>query len=72
MLKTRVITAIVLLAVFLPVTLLAPVAWFGVLIGLVVLFAAWEWARLLNAGKAGSVVYAAIAALAVAASTRLE
>ncbi|WP_321841562.1 phosphatidate cytidylyltransferase [Paraburkholderia bannensis] len=72
MLKTRVITAIVLLAVFLPVTLFAPVAAFGALIGLVVVFAAWEWARLLKAGKVGSIVYAAIAAALVFASTRLE
>ncbi|NIE63821.1 phosphatidate cytidylyltransferase [Burkholderia sp. Ax-1719] len=72
MLKTRVITAIVLLAVFLPVTLFAPVAAFGALIGLVVVFAAWEWARLLKAGKVGSIVYAAIAAVLVFASTRLE
>ncbi len=72
MLKTRVITAIVLLAVFLPVTLFAPVTAFGALIGVVVVFAAWEWARLLKAGTAGSVVYAAVAALALAASTRLD
>ncbi|MEX3909697.1 phosphatidate cytidylyltransferase, partial [Paraburkholderia sp. BR14319] len=44
MLKTRVITALVLLAVFLPITLFAPVAAFGALIGVVVVFAAWEWA----------------------------
>ncbi|MFP6559277.1 phosphatidate cytidylyltransferase [Paraburkholderia sp. B3] len=72
MLKTRVITAIVLLAVFLPVTLFAPVAAFGALIGVVVVFGAWEWARLLKAGTAGSIVYAVIAAFAVAASTRLD
>ncbi|WP_322060219.1 phosphatidate cytidylyltransferase [Paraburkholderia sp. J63] len=72
MLKTRVITAIVLLAVFLPVTLFAPVAAFGVLIHLVVVFAAWEWARLLKAGKVGSIVYAILAALAVSASTRFD
>jgi phosphatidate cytidylyltransferase len=72
MLKTRVITAIVLLAVFLPVTLFAPVTAFGALIGVVVVFAAWEWARLLKAGTTGSVVYALIAAVVVAASTRLD
>ncbi|PXW26158.1 phosphatidate cytidylyltransferase [Paraburkholderia caballeronis] len=72
MLKTRVITAIVLLAVFVPVTVFAPVAAFGALIGVVVVFAAWEWARLLKAGAAGSIVYAVIAGLAVAASTRLD
>ncbi|QGZ61353.1 phosphatidate cytidylyltransferase [Paraburkholderia acidisoli] len=71
MLKTRVITAIVLLAVFLPVTLFAPLGWFAALIGLVVVFAAWEWARLLKAGATGSIVYAVIAAIVVALSTHL-
>ena len=52
MLKTRVITAIILLAVFLPVTLFAPVGAFGALIAFVVVFAAWEWARLLKLGGA--------------------
>ena len=71
MLKTRVLTAIVLLAVFLPVTFLAPVGAFGALIAFVVVFAAWEWARLLKLGGAGPVVYALIAAVALVASTKL-
>jgi phosphatidate cytidylyltransferase len=72
MLKTRVITAIVLLAVLVPVTVFAPIAWFGALIGLVVVFAAWEWARLLKAGSAGAIVYALVAAVAVFAGARLD
>jgi len=71
MLKTRVITAIVLLAVFLPVTLLAPVGAFGALIAFVLVFAAWEWARLLKLDGAGPIIYALIAAVALVASTRL-
>jgi len=71
MLKTRVITAVVLLAVFLPVTLFAPVGAFGALIAFVVVFAAWEWARLLKLGGAGPIVYALVAAVALVASTRL-
>ncbi|KVE27367.1 phosphatidate cytidylyltransferase [Burkholderia singularis] len=71
MLKTRVITAVVLLAVLLPVTLFAPLAAFGALIALALVFAAWEWGRLLALGGAGSIGYAALAALALAASTRL-
>ncbi|MEX3612995.1 MAG: phosphatidate cytidylyltransferase, partial [Burkholderia gladioli] len=62
MLKTRVITAVVLLAILLPVTLFAPLAAFGVLIALVLVFAAWEWARLLKLGAAGSVIYALVLA----------
>ncbi|WJF89208.1 phosphatidate cytidylyltransferase [Paraburkholderia bonniea] len=68
MLKTRVITALVLLAVFLPVTFYASVNAFAVLIALVVVFAAWEWARLLKTGARASVVYALCAALALAVS----
>ena len=69
MLKTRVITAIILLAIFLPVTLFAPVGAFGALIAFVVVFAAWEWARLLKLGGAGPVIYALVAAVALVAST---
>jgi phosphatidate cytidylyltransferase len=47
MLKTRVITALVLLAVFLPIVWLAPLIWLGALIALVITVAAWEWWRLL-------------------------
>lgn len=72
MLKTRVITAIVLLAVLVPVTVFAPIAWFGALIGVIVVFGAWEWARLLKGGTVGSIVYAIVAGAAVAASTRLD
>ncbi|TAM03904.1 MAG: phosphatidate cytidylyltransferase [Paraburkholderia sp.] len=72
MLKTRVITAIVLLAILLPVTLFAPIPVFGALIRVVVVFAAWEWARLLKAGKSGSIVYAAIAGAVVILSAQLE
>jgi phosphatidate cytidylyltransferase len=71
MLRTRVITAIVLLAVFLPVTLFAPIGAFGALIAFVLVFAAWEWARLLKLGSAGPVIYAMVAAVALVASTLL-
>ncbi|MDR5750457.1 MULTISPECIES: phosphatidate cytidylyltransferase [unclassified Caballeronia] len=71
MLKTRVITAIVLLAVLVPVTLFAPVGAFGALIAFVVVFAAWEWARLLKLGGVGPVVYALVCALALVLSTYL-
>ncbi|WP_118179121.1 phosphatidate cytidylyltransferase [Paraburkholderia phosphatilytica] len=71
MLKTRVITALVLLAIFLPVTLFAPIGAFGALIGVVVVFAAWEWARLLKLGGAGAIVYAAIAGAILVATARL-
>lgn len=71
MLKTRVVTAVVLLAVFLPVTLFAPVGAFGALIALVLVLAAWEWARLLKLNGPAPIAYAALAALALLASMRL-
>jgi phosphatidate cytidylyltransferase len=71
MLRTRVITAIVLLAILLPITFFGPIGAFAALIAVVVVFAAWEWARLLKLDGAGPVVYAAIAGVALVLSTRL-
>ncbi|MGN6082509.1 phosphatidate cytidylyltransferase [Trinickia sp.] len=71
MLKTRVITAVVLLAVLLPVTLFAPVAAFGALIAVALVLGAWEWARLLALPGRAPVIYAIVAGLALVASTRL-
>ncbi|MDR5742704.1 phosphatidate cytidylyltransferase [Caballeronia sp. LZ029] len=71
MLRTRVITAIVLLAVLVPITLFAPIGAFGALIGFVVVFAAWEWGRLLKLNGAGPVAYALVAGLALIFSTFL-
>jgi len=70
MLKARVITALVLLAVFIPVTLFAPISGFGALIAFVLIFAAWEWARLLKLSRNGTLAYAAVCALALLASMR--
>jgi phosphatidate cytidylyltransferase len=47
MLKTRVITAIVLLGIFLPVLWFAPLIYLGGLIAIVITLAGWEWWRLL-------------------------
>ncbi|MCX7238664.1 phosphatidate cytidylyltransferase [Polynucleobacter sp.] len=54
MLKTRVITALVLLAVLLPILFLLPPIYIGVFFLLTLLAAAWEWSRLLapEAGRA--------------------
>ena len=52
MLKTRVITALVLLAVLLPILFLLPAMYVGVFFLVALLAAAWEWSRLL-APKAG-------------------
>jgi len=54
MLKTRVITALVLLAVLLPILFLLPPVYIGIFFLLAVSAAAWEWSRLLSpqAGRA--------------------
>ena len=56
MLKTRVITAIVLLAVLLPILFLLPAIYIGAFFLLALLTAAWEWSRLL-APEAGRAAY---------------
>ena len=48
MLKTRVITALVLLAVFFPILFLLPAIYIGAFFLLAVLAAAWEWSSLLT------------------------
>ena len=50
MLKARVITALVLLAVLLPILFLLPVIYIGIFFLLAMTTAAWEWSRLLNPG----------------------
>ncbi|WP_323072279.1 phosphatidate cytidylyltransferase [Mycetohabitans endofungorum] len=67
MLRTRVVTAIVLLAVLLPVTLFAPLGGFGALIGFVLVFAAWEWAKLLKLPGVWPFAYAALAGVVLVA-----
>jgi phosphatidate cytidylyltransferase len=54
MLKTRVITALVLLAVLLPILFLLPAIYIGAFFLVALLAAAWEWSRLLTpeAGRA--------------------
>ncbi|UDG83053.1 phosphatidate cytidylyltransferase [Candidatus Vallotia lariciata] len=60
MLKTRMITAIILLAVLLLVTLCIPLKDFGVLIALVLAFAAWEWGKLLQLPGIWPLYYSAL------------
>lgn len=47
MLKARVLTALTLLTIFLPVLWFAPLIWLGALIAVVITLSAWEWWRLL-------------------------
>jgi len=52
MLKTRVVTALILLAILLPILFLLPAIYVGIFFLVALLAAAWEWSRLL-APKAG-------------------
>mgnify|MGYP001767043214 CR=1 FL=1 len=60
MLKTRVITALVLLAGFLGVLFLLPRPWVAVAFALVAGLMAWEWAGLMRIESAGRLLYAGI------------
>ena len=67
MLKTRVITAIILLAIFLPVLFLLPPIYLSALFFLILVAAAWEWSRLISPSAAYSAYfYAIICAMLVA------
>ena len=71
MLKQRVITAIVLLALLLP-ALLAASPWpFAVMTLVLIAAAGWEWGRLNEAGAAGSIASGVVLALACAAALGL-
>jgi phosphatidate cytidylyltransferase len=71
MLKMRVMTALVLLLVFVPVLLFAPPAAFAALTGCAIALAAWEWGRLLKLVGVGLLLYVALAVCALLASTWL-
>jgi phosphatidate cytidylyltransferase len=68
-LRTRILTALVLLAILLP-ALFANVVWpFAAVMGIGIVAAAWEWARLNGAGAA-SIALGVVVALACAAAFR--
>ncbi|MDR1647077.1 MAG: phosphatidate cytidylyltransferase [Zoogloeaceae bacterium] len=59
MLKTRILTALALLAVFVPAGIWLPDAGWAILAAVVVALAAWEWAGLMGYEKKGRVIYGA-------------
>ena len=65
MLKTRIITALALLAIFLPVSLYLPLEMLYVLLSIVIGLASWEWSRLLwlDVGPIFHKLYAALVVL---------
>jgi len=65
MLKTRVITALALLAVLLPILFLLPPVYIGAFFLFALLAAAWEWSRLLSPGASRSAWLYALLCLAI-------
>lgn len=66
MLRSRILTALVLLGVFLACLFLLPEAAFAALVGTVATFAAWEWAGLASFGARARGLFAAACALVYA------
>ena len=66
MLKTRVITALIMLAILLPVLFLLPPVYLSALFFMMLVAAAWEWSRLItpNANRS-AYIYALICAVIV-------
>lgn len=71
MLKQRIITALVMLAIFLPATFSASALPFGVVTLVMVACGAWEWARLNALGSTAAVLTGVACALLCAASWML-
>ena len=67
MLKQRVITALILAPLVLAAVYLLPNVWFAAAIGVILVLAAWEWARLCNPSKPFAFLYCALFAGLLAA-----
>jgi phosphatidate cytidylyltransferase len=67
MLKQRIITAVVLLAILIPALLARNPLYFAAAVWLLVVLAAWEWARLLGLSATAQHAFAAAVGLAIVA-----
>lgn len=65
MLKTRILTALVLLPLVLAALFAAPPLGWGVFVAVVCTLGAWEWGRFAALPRIGALLYAAVTALAV-------
>ena len=72
MLKTRVITALVLLALLLPSLFFLPQAYWALLVALFIGVAAWEWGGLLGFGQGARLLTGAALVILCAAVTLLD
>lgn len=72
MLKTRIITALVLLAGVLPSLFFVPQAWWALLVALFIGVAAWEWGGLLGFDQSGRVLLGVAMAILCCAAAVLD
>lgn len=72
MLKTRVITALVLLALVLPGLFFLPQVWWALLVALFIGIAAWEWGGLLGFGQSGRRLLGVALAILCSAAALLD
>ncbi|MFN0163033.1 MAG: phosphatidate cytidylyltransferase [Burkholderiales bacterium] len=72
MLKTRVVTALVLLALIIPMLVWLPPSGWALFVGLFVVAGAWEWGRLAGLEGAGRIVYPAVIAAVIGALLALD
>lgn len=68
MLKQRIITALVLAALFLGALFLLPIKWFALTVAAVILLGGWEWANLSNLNRGLRFVFLAILGAALIAT----
>lgn len=60
MLKQRIITALVLVVLFLGLLFLVPIQWFAITVAAIILLGGWEWANLSNLNRALRFVFLAL------------
>ena len=70
MLKQRIITALVLVALFMGLLFFVPLQWFSIVIAGVILLGGWEWANLSNLNRALRFVFLAALGCALIATAR--
>ncbi len=67
-LKQRIITALVLVVLFLGLLFLVPIQWFAIAVAAIILLGGWEWANLSNLNRALRFVFLAVLGAALVGS----
>lgn len=66
MLEQRIITGVILIPIFVLSLLYMPSQWFAVLLGLIALAAAWEWASMVSDSFASKIIYVVTSGVTIA------